>query len=92
MNPIGGNPLTLAEAKDFIARFDSNGDGVLDRAEFVNAVASDSSYLNTKVGCACLHVGAGWAGGVGVSGVWEMVVDWIGWGGGGQVRGAAESG
>jgi len=44
-DPAGGNPLTLEQAEAFIARFDTNHDGVLDRDEFVQAVASDMSLL-----------------------------------------------
>jgi len=40
-DPKGGQPLTREQAKDVIARFDTNHDGVLDKEEFCNAIASD---------------------------------------------------
>jgi len=49
-DPAGGNPLTLEQAEAFIARFDTNHDGVLDRDEFVQAVASDMSLLGIGKG------------------------------------------
>ncbi|KAL1498975.1 hypothetical protein AB1Y20_013495 [Prymnesium parvum] len=44
-DPKGGQPLTREQAKDVIARFDTNHDGVLDKEEFCNAIASDMSKM-----------------------------------------------
>eukprot|EP00966_Prymnesium_polylepis_P198498 4600116-Prymnesium_polylepis.1 len=54
-NPEGGEPLSLEQAKAYIARVDANHDGLLDKEEFVEACAVDGPLILSSARKAAEH-------------------------------------